>query len=80
MKKNKGLSIKSTKLVFYKRKNLPVLQTSDIIFAFDGLLKTFFRSKIFGLHNEKEQWISNQGLAIRSFKLVFYEKKNLPVL
>jgi hypothetical protein len=53
MKKNKGLALRSYKLVFYKKKNLPVLQTSDIIFAFDGLLKTFFRSKLFGLHNEK---------------------------
>ena len=58
--KNKGLSIRSTKLVFYKKKNLPGLQTSDIIIAFYGLLKTFIRSKIFGLYNEKEQKILNQ--------------------
>ena len=51
------------------------MHTSDIIFAFDGLLKTFYRKKIFGLHNEKEQRISNQ---INLIGLLL--KENIPVL
>jgi hypothetical protein len=44
MKKNKGLVIRSTELVYFKKINLPVLHTSDIGFAFDGLLTTFYRN------------------------------------